>query len=65
MGAFGIMKKIRMNSVPDRVIPKQRDELKPLTMEPFVLAFLILPLGYTISTAVLVLERIKIRTQLN
>ena len=62
MAALGIIKKIRMNSVAERVIPKPNEELKPLTMEPFVPAFLILPFGVALSTAwVLVLEVLKKR----
>ena len=64
MSAFGIMKKIKRNSVPDQVIPKPTEDLEPLTMEPFVLAFLILPIGLGFSTVVLLLEVFTIRTQM-
>ena len=64
MGSFGILKKIRMNSVPDRVIPKPKEELKPLTIEPLVLPFLFLPFGLVISTLVFVYEVTNIRARL-
>ena len=56
MSAFGILKKIKMNSVPDNVIPEPKEEIEPLTMEPFVLAFLILLSGCLISTVAFALE---------
>ena len=63
MAAFGIMKKIKMNSIPDRVIPEPTEELKSLTIEPFLLVFIILIFGYIISTAVLMLEVFDIPTR--
>ena len=65
MSAFGILKKIRMTSVPDRVIPKPREELKPLTMEPLVLAFLLFAFGYSISITVFVFEVFEIHRRLH
>ena len=65
MSAFGILKKIKMISVADLVIPKPTEEIEPLTMEPFVLAFLILPFGLSISSAVFVLEVSNIHTRID
>ena len=65
MGAFGIMKKIKTNSVPDNVIPEPTEELKSLTLEPFVLAFLVLLFGFVISTAVFILEASNVCLRLN
>ena len=56
MGAFGVLQKIKANSIPDPVNYKPEDKLEPLTMEHFVLAYICLAIGYFLASLVFTYE---------
>ena len=61
LGEFGVLEKIVSNSVPKLKSIKPSEDINSLTMENFVLAFLILLFGLSISICVFVFEVIRNR----
>ena len=59
MGALGIFEKIKSNSIPPPIVYKQTEELKPLSLEHFVLAGILWSFGIVISIIVFAYEAIK------
>ena len=56
MAAFGILDKIKLDSVPEKLSDRQEDPLTALTMEQFVLAIIFLGFGFCLAAIAFVIE---------
>ena len=62
MGAYGVLDKIKSDSIPDPITYIPTEPKKPLEMEHFFLAYMCLFIGYALSVSAFLAEVVRANT---